>query len=280
MLWDLFPSGRRLGGAPVNFAYHCRQLGAKAYAVSRVGSDELGREIQKKLKMLNVERETLQVDSTHPTGTVKVTLDEAGHPSYEICERVAWDYIEMTPELKSLAGGLNAACFGSLAQRNDVSRKTIVAFLEMMPGSSLRIFDVNLRQAYYSKAVVEASLRAANVLKLSDEELPVLSGMFGFAGPDDDQLHAFIERFGLKLVALTCGARGSLLVSRDARDECPAPATKVVDTVGAGDSFTAALCMGMLKGHSLAQINDHANRVASFVCSQSGATPVLPKDLL
>jgi len=299
LLWDVFPEGKRLGGAPVNFSYHCHQLGATGYPVSAVGNDELGAEIRDVLVAKSLPDLFVAVDETHPTGTVQVTL-ENGKPRYEICEGVAWDHIPMSgPELcesafgspkepnrrevaklETLAQKTDAVCFGSLAQRNDVSRATIQAFLGAMRPETLKIFDVNLRQAFFSKEIIEASLSHANILKLSDEELPVLAEMFGIAGTVSEQLEALCEKFDLKLVAYTRGRDGSLLVAADETSDHPGCPGEAINSVGAGDSFTAALCLGLLNGNPLSEINEHANRVATYVCSQDGATPVLPADLL
>lgn len=190
-----------------------------------------------------------------------------------------WDAIPFAEELTELAQRTDAVCFGSLAQRHPQSRQTIHRFLEHVPREAFRVFDVNLRQAFYSKTIIELSLQHANVLKLSDEELPVLADMFGVSGSVSEQLAELLTRFELQLVAYTRGGEGSLLVTPDATDDHPGCPTEVVDSVGAGDSFTATLCMGLLKGRGLSDINDHANRVASYVCSQQGATPVLDEEL-
>ena len=279
LLWDVFPEGKRLGGAPVNFACHCSQLGAVAYPVSCVGQDPAGEEIRAAVEKLGVDPRYIAVDAEHPTGTVQVTLDAHAKPSYEICEGVAWDVIRLTPALESLARGTAAACFGSLCQRNAVSRATIHAFLESMPADAFTIFDVNLRQSFYSKEILEASLVHANVLKLSDEELPVLAGMFDLPGTVEDQLKALAGRFQLRLVAYTRGAQGSLLIGTGDVSDHPGHPCEAIDSVGAGDAFTAALCVGLRKGSSLPSINAHANRVAAYVCSHEGAVPALPAAL-
>ncbi len=280
MLWDVFPKGKRLGGAPVNFACHCAQLGATAYPVSGIGQDALGAEIRDVLAALKIDASYVAEDAQHPTGTVQVTLDENATPSYEICEGVAWDVIPTSADLEALAGQTDATCFGSLAQRNAVSRATIRTFLGMTNPESLKIFDVNLRQAFFSKELIEESLGLCNILKLSDEELPVLAEMFGITGDLQAQLNTLISTFALKLVAYTRGGDGSLLVTPDECSDHPGRPEGVTNTVGAGDSFTATLCVGLLNGNPLDAINDHANRVAKFVCSQDGATPVLPADLV
>ena len=273
LLWDVFPEGMRLGGAPLNFAYHCRQLGALAHPVSAVGRDMLGREIRHELSARGIDDAFVEEDSRYPTGTVQVTLDAYGKPTYEICEGVAWDAIPITDGLAELAKQADAACYGTLAQRNPVSRATIHAFLHAMRPDALRIYDINLRQEFYTKETIESSLQLCNVLKLNDDELPVLAEMFGLKGSVQDQLATLINGFDLKLIAYTRGKDGSLLVTPDGWNDCPGTPVDVIDSVGAGDSFTAALCMGMLRGQTLSDVNEHANRVAAFVCSQAGATP-------
>lgn len=280
LLWDVFPTGKRLGGAPVNFASLCSQLGADSYPVSCVGRDQLGEEIRCELDGLGVNQSLIVEDPGHPTGTVEVTLDAAGKPSYLICRDVAWDFIPWTPRLQALAAEANAVCFGSLAQRNEASRTTIMATLDAVPPDSIRIFDINLRQSFYSKEIISQSLERANVLKLSDEELPVLARLFGLQGTVPGQLEEIRNRFALSLVAYTRGAKGSVLTSREGVFEHDGIPARVIDSVGAGDSFTATLCMGLLNKKSLVAINEQANRVAAFVCSQSGAIPRLPPELV
>lgn len=280
LLWDVFPSHKRLGGAPANFAYHCRQLGARAYPVSCVGSDDLGLAVRDELRKMGADASYVLESDTFPTGTVRVTLNDKGKPSYQIFENVAWDHIPFTSGLKALAETLDAVCFGSLSQRSPVSRETIRSFLRHMPENALKIFDVNLRQSYFSKEHVEDSLRLASALKLSDEELPVLAGYFDLPGDVMAQLNGLRERFDLKLVAYTRGPDGSVLMRGEEVDDAPGLEGLAVDSVGAGDSFTASLCMGTLKGWPLSKVNLFANQVATFVCSQKGATPPLPPHLL
>jgi fructokinase len=275
----MFPAGKKLGGAPLNFSYHCHQLGAQGYPVSAIGRDGLGIEILAVLDAKGIPREHVAVLGDHPTGTVEVTLDGDGIPAYVITEGVAWDYLPESAALLELAGRADAACFGSLAQRNAVSRHTIAGFLQAMRPESLRICDVNLRQQFYSNAILLASLELCNILKLSDEELPVIAGMLGVSGPAEAQLRAIVEQFDLRLVAYTRGPDGSLLVTPGASNDHSGYPVKAVNSVGAGDSFTAALCMGMLNGESLEGINEHANRVAAHVCTQDTATPELPAEL-
>jgi len=280
LLWDVFPHHKRLGGAPANFAFHCYQLGAKAYPVSCVGTDELGRRIRDELREIGVDASYVLESDTFPTGTVQVTLNDKGKPSYQIYENVAWDHIPFTSGLEALAAKLDAVCFGSLSQRSAVSRETIRSFVQNMPQEALKIFDVNLRQSFFSKEQIEGSLQLASTLKLSDEELPVLAGYFGLRGDVMAQLNGLRERFDLKLVAYTRGPDGSVLIRGDEVDDAPAQEGIAVDSVGAGDAFTASLCMGVLKGWPLNKMNMFANRVATFVCSQKGATPTLPEHLI
>ena len=275
ILWDVFPEGKKLGGAPLNFSHHCGQLGASAHPVSAVGADADGAEIRLILASKNLPDAHVQTDTAHPTGRVNVTLQN-GKPTYEILAEVAWDYIRFEQNLRNLASRADAVCFGSLAQRSPVSRATIQAFLEAMRPEALRIFDVNLRQNFYSKEILETSLRYANIFKLSDEELPTLADFFDLKGPVLDQLQRLRQIFDLRLVAYTRGGEGSLLVTANDTSDHPGIPTEVIDTVGAGDSFTATLCMGLLQNLPLAEINQLACQVAAFVCSQSGATPSLP----
>ena len=279
LLWDLFPDGERLGGAPLNFCYHAQQLGAKGIPVSAVGSDELGQALRQALYEKGIADQFVETVSRYPTGTVSVALDANGKPAYTIHEPAAWDAISYADSLTRLARRTNAVCFGSLAQRSEASQKAIHAFLRETPAAALRIFDVNLRQDFHSKETIDASLRLANILKLSDEELPVLAEMFGLSGTVREQLSALLQRFSLRLVAYTRGPAGSLLLSPDETSDHPGYPAAVVDSVGAGDAFTATLCMGLLNGNNLDETNEHANRVAAFVCSQDGAAPTLPKEL-
>jgi fructokinase len=278
ILWDVFPEGKQLGGAPLNFSHHCAQLGAEAYPVSAVGPDADGAEIRQILAAKNLPDLHVQTDPAHPTGRVNVTLKD-GKPTYEILRDVAWDYIRFDENLRNLAARADAACFGSLAQRNSASREAIHAFLDAMRPDSLRIFDINLRQDFYSREIIESSLRRANILKLSDEELPVLAAMFDLPGDASAQLRRLRELFDLRLVAYTRGGSGSLLLTATESSDHLGLPTEVLDTVGAGDSFTATLCTGLLQNLPLAEINIRANRVAAFVCSQSGATPTLPRHI-
>ncbi|OQY43949.1 MAG: carbohydrate kinase [Candidatus Parabeggiatoa sp. nov. 2] len=274
ILWDMLPSGKQLGGAPANFAHHANALGNQGVVVSSVGEDKLGHEILVQLKNLCLTRRYVVINKTKPTGTVSVTLDDKGHPSYTIHQQVAWDFIAKMPSLKKLAKRTHAVCFGSLAQRSLLSRNTIQTFLKDTPSEALRIFDINLRQSFYSKEIIDSSLQLANVFKINDEELPIVANLLRFAVQSERAtLKLLAIRYNLRLIALTKGDKGSLLYSEGQFSTHRGYPTQVVDTVGAGDSFTAALTVGMLKTHKLGRINDNANRLAAFVCSQTGATP-------
>jgi fructokinase len=269
VLWDMLPAAKQLGGAPANFAFHAGQLGAEACVVSRVGDDELGREILHRLDGLALNRDFVSVDADHPTGTVDVRLDAKGVPSYVIHEDVAWDWILPTPALLELARRADAVCYGTLAQRTPGNAYAIGQFVGSTRASCLRVFDVNFRQHYYDADTVRETLAMSNVLKLNEDEVPVLVGLL----PRRIELRDFPALFDLRVVALTRGPRGSVLFTKDGAFEHPGSPARIVDTVGAGDAFTAALVMGLLAGRDIDTINDHANRLAAFVCSQPGATP-------
>lgn len=279
ILWDLLPSGAQLGGAPGNFAYHARALGAEAGIVTRVGDDALGRVIRARLAAMELPLDLVQIDPTGPTGSVTVKLNAAGVPDFTIHEGVAWDRLESTAAARSAAQAADAVCFGSLAQRAEPARTTILELVRQTPAGALRIFDVNLRQHYFSRAVIEGSLRLANAAKLNDIELPVLAEMFGLSGDVRAQIAALAACFELRVVALTLGPRGSLLFRDGQFSECQPRPVKVVDTVGAGDAFTAAMTHGLLRNMDLEAINSAASEVARHVCSCAGATPPLPAHL-
>ena len=280
VLWDVFPDGAHFGGAPANFACHAAGLGAEAWMGSAVGADKLGDRALDALRQRGVECGNVSRDPLHATGRVLVTLNAARQPSYEIATDTAWDHLAWSDGLAALASRCQAVCFGSLGQRAPVSRETIRRFIEATPRSALRVFDVNLRQRFYDAQTVQASLEMASAVKLNDEELPIVAELCGVrAATPREILTDLMRRYDLRLAALTRGPLGSLLLTGTEEDECPAPPTTVVDTVGAGDAFTATLVSGFLRGLPLATINRHANAVASWVCSQSGATPALPAGL-
>jgi len=277
VLWDLLPDGRQLGGAPANFAYHVQAFGATAVLLSAVGADALGTELRQRLQTAGIETRFMNIDLYHPTSTVEVTLDAHGHASYNITEQVAWDYMDLDREHTELAARCDIVCFGSLAQRTASSAAAIRAFVGATPARAMRIFDVNLRQHYYSTEIIASSLELANVLKLNDDELPVLAAMFALPAAEPAvQLQQLRRIFDLQLVALTCGGNGCILAVPEQTLACPAVATAVVDTVGAGDSFTAALAMAWKAQLPLAEIGALANRTAAYVCGHAGATVVLP----
>jgi fructokinase len=273
VLWDVFPDGEEFGGAPANFIAHSGALGAEAYVVSCVGQDYRGQKARDFLEQHSVNTDCLETSGKWPTGTVEVKLDAGGKPSYEIIQPVAWDYITWSDRLEELAGGLDAVCFGSLAQRNEISRKTIQRFLASTGTDCLRVFDINIRQQFYTKELILESLSLANALKLNDEELPLLAMMLEIEGGLESQLKAVMERFGLRLAVLTSGSDGALMMTPTDRDLTVPRDVEVVSTVGAGDSFTAGMVLGYLAGKPLAQINRAANELATYVCTKRGAVP-------
>ena len=279
VLWDLLPNGTQLGGAPANFAYHAHALGAVAYPISRVGKDAPGDELLQRLDALGLPTKCIQVDHEAPTGTVSVELMAGGQHRFTIHEDVAWDRIEAEERLLGLAASADAVCFGTLGQRCNASRAAIQAIASSVPPDRLRIFDINLRQQFYSREVIEQSLRIANVLKINDEELPVVAALLTVPGDTLDQLGALAHTYDLQLVALTQGSQGSVLYAGGHVSRVAGIPVAVSDTIGAGDAFTAAMTLGWLSGWDLDEINRRAGAVASFVCSQPGATPPLPPEL-
>lgn len=278
VLWDVLPEGKKLGGAPANFAYHVSQFGFESRIVSAIGPDMLGEELLSGLgdKGLDCMIEAVP----YPTGTVQVELDGNGIPRYDIRQDVAWDNIPFTPGLEALAKTTGAVCFGSLAQRSPVSMDTINRFIDSMPEGSLRIFDINLRQNFYTKDIVCNSMRKCNILKINDEELETVSRMFELPdGTQQSRAKALLSMFGLKVLILTCGATGSHVFTADEYSYLETPEVNVVDTVGAGDSFTAAFVSGLLKGLDIRQAHRLAVETSAFVCTQKGAMPELPASL-
>ena len=281
VLWDILPDGKKIGGAPANFAYHVSQFGLQSLVVSAIGDNALGQEIIGTFqdKGLN----SLISTVPYPTGTVQVELDMAGIPQYIIKEDVAWDYIPFTPELEALARNTCAACFGSLAQRSTVSRNTINRFIDTMPkdNGTLIVFDANLRQSFYSEDVLEQSMAQCNVLKINDEELPIVCRISGITESDpENQCRALLNRYNLKILILTCGVNGSYIFTPDAKSFLPTLQVKVADTVGAGDSFTAAFTASILSGLPVPVAHRKSVDVSAFVCTQNGAMPVIPAELL
>jgi fructokinase len=278
-LWDIFPDGAVWGGAPANVACHAAGLGAESFMVSSVGCDELGERGIAALESHGIDCRHVQRDPRHPTGTVTVSLGPAGDASYVFASDTAWDHLAWEPSLGDLAARASAVCFGTLGQRAEESRRMIRRFLTAA-GKAVRVFDVNLRQAFYSPELIRESLDLANVLKLNDDELPVVAAACGVSADDPVAVvRELAERHGLRLVALTRGAAGSLLVADGVVSTRPAEARTIVDTVGAGDAFTAAVVMGLLGGRPLETMHDHAARLAAFVCGHRGATPQIPAEL-
>jgi fructokinase len=280
ILWDVFPDGARFGGAPANFASHAAALGGDVRMVSAVGRDELGDAALRTLTEKHLVTQFIQRSADFPTGAVQISVDASGHPTYEFGRDEAWDHLQWTDDLAKLAQQADAACFGTLAQRGEVSRQTIQQFVVATKADCHRVFDINLRPPFVDETVVEESLQLANVLKLNDDELPFLADRFGLAGTPIEQMKSLANRFNLRVIVLTRGSDGAVLLRGDEISELPGQPISVKDTVGAGDSFTAAVVLGLLRSLPLATINQHASRVAAFVCSQSGATPQLPKELL
>ena len=277
-LWDVLPEGKKLGGAPANFAYHVSQFGLDSRVVSAIGHDRLGEEIIEQLNDKGVEYNIDVVP--YPTGTVQVEIDQAGIPQYNIKENVAWDNIPYSDALHEIAKNTRAVCFGSLAQRSIVSRETINRFIDAMPKEedTLTVFDVNLRQGFYNKEILVNSMERCNVLKINDEELVTVSRMFGYPGIDlQDKCWILLGKYNLKMLILTCGINGSYVFTPGSVSFQETPVVEVADTVGAGDSFTAAFISSILKGKSVPEAHKTAVAVSAYVCTQNGAMPVLPK---
>ena len=277
VLWDLLPSGRKVGGAPANFAFHCMQLGADVRILSRVGHDALGRELIEYYQSLGLSTELIDTDAAAPTGTVGVEVSSEGQPKYTIHENVAWDKIEATESAVRFAQNADAVCFGSLAARSNTAFQTILKLVAQTKPSALRVLDLNLRDPFVDRNVIESLLRHANVLKLNDEELVRVAAMFEVPGNTIAQrADWFIAHYGLKMLILTCGSQGSRLFTGGKEHVCEGRKVKVIDTVGAGDAFTAMVVVGLLSGLPTDTINERANEIAAFVCTQSGATPKIP----
>lgn len=270
LLWDMLPSGKAIGGAPANFAYHAGRLGEEGWVVSAVGDDALGHEILDVLDEKRLHSLVAMVDK--PTGTVQVSLDDAGVPTYTIVEDVAWDHIPFTPKMQDLASRADAVCFGSLVQRNG-SRASVLKFLEAVPASALKVFDINLRQHFYTPEILRKSLEIADVLKINDEEIVTLSEMFGLGSDPREACRKLIGQYSLRFVLLTKGAQGSEVISPDEVIPLGVGKVDVVDTVGAGDAFTAAFTVAYLRGDSLADAQKLAGEVTAYVCSHKGAMP-------
>ena len=277
-LWDMLPEGKKLGGAPANFAYHACQFGLEGMAVSAIGQDSLGEEIVEALEAHHLPYHLDRVE--YPTGTVQVTLDQQGVPQYEIKTNVAWDNIPYTKELAALAADCKAVCFGSLAQRNAVSRESIGLFLQAVPEDCLKVFDINLRQDFYNREVLEESFRRCDILKINDEELVVISRMFELPGLSlEEKCRSLIKTYNLQMLILTCGVNGSYVFYEGGMSFLDTPKVTVADTVGAGDSFTGAFVGSLLNGKTVPEAHETAVKVSAYVCTQSGAMPEVPDTL-
>jgi fructokinase len=278
-LWDCLPNGSKLGGAPANFAYHASQFGFDAYAVSALGNDALGDQTVKELDEKHLHYIMPRVP--FPTGTVQVELDNEGVPTYDIKRDVAWDNIPFSPEVETLARRTDCVCFGSLAQRSEVSRATIHRFLDTMPKESLKIFDINLRQNFYTKEIIRESLHRCDILKINDEELITVSRLFGYPGLDiENKCRLILSKYNLRMLVLTCGTNGSYVFTPAEKSFQATPHVEVVDTVGAGDSFTGSFAAALLAGMSINNAHRLAVEVSAYVCTQQGAMPRLPQQLI
>lgn len=278
VLWDMLPEGRKIGGAPVNFAYHAGQFGIDTMAVSAIGNDKLGEDTIAEMNGKHLNHIFPSVP--YPTGSVQVKLDEKGVPAYDIKENVAWDNIPFTNEIESVARSCRAVCFGSLAQRNTVSRNTIRKFIESTPSGCIRIFDINLRQNFYTSNVIHDSLELCNILKINDEEIMLVSRMFNYDSSNIENVcRTIMEDFSLEMVILTCGTKGSYIFTKGGVSFMPTPKVNVADTVGAGDSFTGSFCAAILRGLPVAEAHKKAVEVSAYVCTQNGAMPEIPESM-
>ncbi len=276
-LWDCLPEGSKLGGAPANFAYHVSQFGHEAVAISALGKDVLGDQTIKEFDEKGLKYIMPLVD--FPTGTVQVELDDEGVPTYDIKTNVAWDNIPFTPEVEEAAKNCRAVCFGSLAQRSLVSRNTIQQFLSATPEDCLKIFDINLRQNFYTKEIIEENLQKANILKINDEELVTIGRLFDYPGLNmEDKCWLILGKYNLDMLVLTCGTQGSYVFAPGVSSYQPTPKVEVADTVGAGDSFTGSFCAAILADKTIEEAHELAVQVSAYVCTQKGAMPVIPED--
>jgi fructokinase len=273
VLWDLLPTGKLVGGAPSNFAYHTQQQGASSCIVSAVGNDSNGNEIKEALLKKNLTTDYIQTVD-YPTGTVDVNLNSSGEPSYSINENVAWDYISLPKNIDKQIKHTAILCFGSLAQRNAYTRNSIKKIIQKVNDDCLIVFDINIRQSYYNKEIIQESLAFCNVLKLNVDELAILRSLLNLKGLDDKVvIEKIMKQYNLKLVALTYGSKGSVLMTPNNVSQLKTPKINVLDTIGAGDSFTATMAMEFVKGKSLDKVHQRAIEVSSFVCQSNGAMP-------
>jgi len=277
LLWDVLPEGEEIGGAPVNFSFHVNAFGARGIPISTVGHDDRGKRALGLLRQNGLNVAAVSISNEYCTGYVNASVDNEGAAIYSFPDDVAWDHLNINEYADSVKVKLDAICFGSLAQRSKVSRKAIYSFLDDLRPQTVRIFDINIRQNFFCREIIESSLKRANILKLNDEELVTIAGLLDLKGSAQDWLMALINRYDLGMVILTRGGNGSILTTPDGFSEHPGVDTQIVDTIGAGDSFTAATIIGYLHGFSLDEINEKANRIAACVCSQRGAMVPLPE---
>ena len=278
LLWDVLDDIEKLGGAPINFAFHINSLGAKGIPISAVGNDVRGRRALHELASHGICTDGIRLDSIHPTGYVNVTVDADGVARYSFADNVAWDHLRLNETAFSILRDIKAICFGTLAQRASITRESIHHCLDQLSNSVLKVCDLNLRQHYYDRKVIETSIEKCNAIKLSDEELQVIQKMLGLPDEEHAAVSSLIATYDLRLAVITRGENGSLLVTPSEISEHPGFSSKVVDTIGAGDSFTAATTLGFLLGHDLNTINEHANRLAAYVCTKKGAMPPIPAE--
>lgn len=277
LLWDVLPEAEVIGGAPVNFAYHVTALGARGVPISTIGRDLRGEKALAELQERGVDISAISISDEFVTGYVTATVDEEGKASYLFPEEVAWDHLMVNEYAENLRYTLDAVCFGSLAQRSEHSRRVIHGFLDTLRQETVKVFDINLRQNFYSSKVIESSLKRTNILKLNEEELPILAGLLELKGPNDKWLPALLKRYDLEMAILSRGGSGSLLLTSESSSEHSGIVTHVADTIGAGDAFTAAVTIGYLQELELDDINEQANRIAAYVCSQQGGMPPMPE---
>lgn len=277
-LWDVLPDGKKLGGAPANFAYHVNALGGTGIPVSRIGDDDLGRETLAELRTHAVSTDHISIDPAHPTGTVDAAIDADGVATYTFPDDVAWDFLAFDDATLALAASADAICFGTLAQRSTLSREAMYGLLEAAP-QALKVYDINLRQDFHTPDRIRASLNRADALKINDDELAFITPEFSLPTTERDALEELMNEHALSLAVLTRGDKGSLIITPDGVSDQPGKPAKVVDTIGAGDSFTAAMVLAHLNGLPLDTVNDYAATVAAYVCGQAGAMPTMPKSL-
>lgn len=278
ILWDVLDCSEQIGGAPINFAYHVGALGASSVAVSTIGNDKRGRRALEELGKRGLNLDAVSIDPDHDTGYVKARVDDQGVAHYIFPDDIAWDHLKLNEKARTMAPKVDAVCFGTLAQRSRIARKSIHNFLDAAP-QALKVFDMNLRQNFYSEEIISDSLKRSDVLKLNDDEIRIVAGMYGIKGSDRVILRAIHERHQLRLSVLTRGGNGSIIISDNEEIESPGvKVNRMADTIGAGDSFTASTVLGLLTGRSLLEVSDHANRLAAHVCSCRGAMPPIPTE--